>query len=283
MNSESIVMVKADRNQGIVSVAVAAAVAATLLLASPAHAAGGGPYKPSNAVKFEKIEGTHIKRVILTEKAVERLGIETGEITKETIVRTQLLGGTVIMPVEYQPKAIAASSSPGSDGGTTLVSKAAEDSDKDWIMVTLSEGEWARMGQDKNVRVLPLGTREGKAIEAEPAGLAPYTDTTRTMLRAFYVVKGKQLKLNERVRVEVKLKDSDQMRMVAPYKAVHYDGKGKAWAYVETTPMTYERKPLEIERIEGKWAVLSDGPQLGTKVVTTGSPLLYGAEVIFKR
>ncbi|MGI9332539.1 MAG: hypothetical protein ACR2RL_05215, partial [Gammaproteobacteria bacterium] len=144
-------------------------------------------------------------------------------------------------------------------------------------------GEWARMRQDENVRVSPLGTREGKAIEAEPVGLAPYTDTTRTMLQAFYVVKGKQLKLNGRVRVEVKLKDSDQVRMVAPYKAVHYDGKGKAWAYVETAPLTYERKPLEIERIEGEWAVLSDGPPLGTKVVTTGSPLLYGAEVIFKR
>jgi hypothetical protein len=103
------------------------------------------------------------------------------------------------------------------------------------------------------------------------------------MLWAFYVYKGKQLQLNERVRIEVKLRDSDQKRMVAPYNAVHYDGQGRAWAYVETAPLTYERKLLEIERIEGEWAVLTDGPPLGTKVVTTGAPLLYGAEVIYKR
>ena len=187
------------------------------------------------------------------------------------MITSGITSGTVIMPVEYQA------------GGPTLVTRAAEDSNKDWVMVTLSEGEWARMRQDENVRVLPLGTREGMPIEAEPAGLAPYTDTTRTMLRAFYVVKGKQMKMNQRVRVEVKLKDSDKMRMVAPYRAVHYDGKGKAWTYVETAPLTYERKPLEIERIEGEWAVLNDGPPLGTKVVITGAPLLYGAEVIYKR
>ena len=79
------------------------------------------------------------------------------------------------------------------------------------------------------------------------------------------------------------MKDSDQNRLVAPYSAVHYDGKGKAWAYVETAPLTYERKSLEIERIEGEWAVLTDGPPLGTKVVITGAPLLLGAEVIYKR
>lgn len=270
MKAESMVIENVNFTQGIAFVAVAALVATTLLPVSSATAAGAGPYKPSDAVKFEKIDGTHVKRVILTEKANERLGIQIGEIGEETIVRTQWLGGRVVMPVEYQ-------------AGGMLVSKAEEDPDRDWIMVTLSEGEWQRMRQDETARVLPLATRSGEAIEAEPAGLEPHVDSKRTMLQAFYVVEGKQLRLNDRVRVQVKLKDSDRTRMVAPYGAVHYDGQGKAWAYVETAPLTYERKPLDIERIEGEWAVLNDGPPLGTKVVTTGSPLLFGAEVIYKR
>ena len=152
-------------------------------------------------------------------------------------------------------------------------------------MTTLSQGEWDRMRQYDPVRILRLATREGKAIEAQPSGIPPFQDPKRTMLRAYYVVDGKDhgLQLHERVRVEVKLADSDQKRMVAPYAAVHYDGAGKAWAYVETAPLTYERKPLDIERIEGDWAVLRDGPPIGTKVVTTGASLLYGAEVIYKR
>ncbi len=264
---------------------------AGLLIAPTANSAGSGPYRPSDAVKFEEIEGTKLKRVILTERAAERLGIKVGEISEEVVIRTQMLGGKVVMPVEYQTEALVAEAGTFSGFATAvpsppaLVSKAEPDPEKDWIMTTLSKGEWERMRQDAPVRIFPLATRDGKAIEARPAGMPPYSDPKRTMLRAYYVVDGKDhgLQLHERVRIEAKLTDSDEKRMVAPYAAVHYDGAGKAWAYVETAPFTYERKPLDIERIEGDWAVLRDGPPIGTRVVTTGASLLYGAEVIYKR
>ena len=105
------------------------------------------------------------------------------------------------------------------------------------------------------------------------------------MLSAFYEIPGEDhgLLLNERVRVEVELADSGQVRKVVPYDAVWYDNKGKAWVYASTEHLVYVRMPIDIERIEGDLAVLKDGPPLGTQVVTTGAPLLYGAEVIYKR
>ena len=63
-----------------------------------------------------------------------------------------------------------------------------------------------------------------------------------------------------------------------PYSAVYYDAKGAPWVYVNTQPLTFERQRITVERVVGDMAVLSDGPPLGTPVVITGAPLLYGAE-----
>ena len=45
----------------------------------------------------------------------------------------------------------------------------------------------------------------------------------------------------------------------------------------------FERQRIEVEGIVGDLAMITDGPPVGTKVVTVGAPLLYGAEVIYKR
>ena len=67
------------------------AAMAALLLAAAAPAAAG-------AVKFESTPGSTVKRVILTAKAAERLGIELGKVSEQRIVRKQMFGGQVIHP-----------------------------------------------------------------------------------------------------------------------------------------------------------------------------------------
>ena len=69
---------------------------------------------------------------------------------------------------------------------------------------------------------------------------------------------------------------------MVPYGAVYYDAKGAPWVYVNTAPLTFERRRIGVERIEGDVAVLSEGPPVGTPVVTVGAALLYGAEVFGK-
>ena len=85
------------------------------------------------------------------------------------------------------------------------------------------------------------------------------------------------------MRVELQLAGSNENRKVTPYSSLYYDGKSKAWVYVQTKPLVYERQRVEVERIVGEQAVLKDGPPVGTDVVTVGAPLLYGAEVIYKK
>jgi hypothetical protein len=69
------------------------------------------------------------------------------------------------------------------------------------------------------------------------------------------------------------------MRKVVPYAAVIYDERGGTWTFTSPQPLTYLRRHIEIEFIEGDTAVLSDGPGVGTTVVTVGAAELLGTEL----
>ena len=105
------------------------------------------------------------------------------------------------------------------------------------------------------------------------------------MLTLYYVVDGTDhgLEPKNRMRVELYLKGDNRKRKVVPYSALYYDGQGISWVYTISGPLTFERKRIVVERIDGDSVILKDGPSVGTLVVTVGAPQLFGAEVIFKR
>ena len=282
-----------DRKRAGLSGGLLALPALAVLALAPdaALAAGSGPTGPSTAVKFESIPGTDLKRVILTAKAAERLGIVTAKISEQRIVLKQMVGGQVIHPLRVQQErqltgGFGAFMKPAvvkSEAPPPVEPKPGET----WVKMMLSEEEWERVAQDQPVRLLPLATRPGLKSEVTAAlsQRKPEADPKRSMLDVYYVVQGTDhgLKVNDRMRIELQLKGDNEKKKVVPYSAVYYDGKGKPWVYVVTKPLVYERKPLKVERVVGDVAVLSDGPALGTEIVTVGSSLLFGAEVIYKR
>jgi hypothetical protein len=300
MKVESMVAVTTDRNgRAFFRGGVAFTALATLLLAPAAHAAdpgGSGSVGKSPAVRLESMPGSTTKRVILTAKAAERLGIQTSKVGEEPIVRKEMVGGLVIPPLDKppEPKQVGG----GVFGGFARLPVATPTPQpaaaraksiapgEAWVLVTLSQGEWDRLAKDKPARLLPLSTREkaGNGISARPSGMPPLEDTKRSMLRLYYVVPGKNhgLTLNERMRVELELSGSDEKKKVVPYDAVYYDAKGTAWVYVNTGPLTFERQRISVERVIGDQVVVSEGPPLGTPVVVVGAALLYGAEIFGK-
>lgn len=60
--------------------------------------------------------------------------------------------------------------------------------------------------------------------------------------------------------------------------AVIIDPTGLYWVYTNPEPLVYVRQELRSVREEGEQAYFEDGPPVGTAVVTTGVPELYGAE-----
>jgi hypothetical protein len=67
-------------------------------------------------------------------------------------------------------------------------------------------------------------------------------------------------------------------KLVVPFSSIFYDSTGQAWVYTNPEGLSYIRAALTIERIEGDLAILSAGPAVGTRIVTVGAALLFGAE-----
>ena len=67
-------------------------------------------------------------------------------------------------------------------------------------------------------------------------------------------------------------------RMTLPYAAVLYDSTGQTWAYTSLGENVFVRHAIVVDRIDGETALLDEGPEPGTAVVTTGAAELYGTE-----
>lgn len=342
----------------LVAVAVVAVVAPPKTNAADpekAHAAKTGE------VMLESIAGSGVKRVTLSAKAAQRLGIETGKVAEQAIVRKQMVSGLISLPVDAQseqkpgggtfggfgaaasaplpsaPPAASPAAAPvkpavgpasfgkiavgvpgvsaavqklpmiatspqtipafipvaGTSGGLAAPAMTGTPTRTHtpitgdaWVQVTLSPGEWERLTKDKPARLLALSTRDtfGNEIMAQPSGMPPVEDAKRSMLTVYYVVPGAShgLTLNSRVRVELQHSGNEEQHKVVPYSAVYYDGKGVAWVYVNTRPLTFERQRIGVERVVGDLAVIADGPPVGTPIVTVGASLLFGTEIFGK-
>jgi hypothetical protein len=297
MHIQSLPGLKNDKTQRGGYIAL---TALTALLLAPTIASAAGESSSggkSKAVAFESIPGTKAKRVILTEKAAERLGIETGKVDEQQIVRKQVVGGVFVSPSAAPPAPMASASfvqaATGGGSGGSFTTTASQQSaltppaiGDGLVRIMISPQEWEVLAKDQPARIFKLGPRgdRNEGLIAKPADMPPAEDLKRSMLTYFYVVDGKDhgLALNERVRVELLLANSGEKRKVVPYSAVYYDAKGNAWLYLNPRPLTYERTPIRIEHIVGDKAALLEGPDVGTTVVTVGAALLYGAEVYGK-
>ena len=67
-------------------------------------------------------------------------------------------------------------------------------------------------------------------------------------------------------------------RSTVPYSSILYDLHGETWVYTNPEARTYIRAPITVEYIDDDLVVLSDGPALGTSVVTVGAAELFGTD-----
>lgn len=89
-------------------------------------------------------------------------------------------------------------------------------------------------------------------------------------------------KAAERLGIQTALVEIRQMsseHKAVPYSAVLYGLQGETWVYTNPEPLVYIRESIVIDYIDGDWVAITDGPEVGTPVVTLGVSLLYGAEV----
>jgi len=232
-------------------------------------ACGQKPEKHSKVqpAKVEPVQGTDLKRVTLTEKAAERLDIKTAPLRQARVARTWTVGGEV----------------------ARLPGAAAADRGKVAVRVRLSVGEAKRVEGGKTARILPLAQTGGAPpLTAQPLEIPKKDDDDdmddrfkKTTATFYYHLDGQphNLRLGQRVRVELDLSGSGTQRKLIPYAAVLYDTRGGTWVYTNPEPLVFVRQRINVDYIDGEQAVLSDGPAPGTAVVTAGGAELFGTEL----
>lgn len=66
--------------------------------------------------------------------------------------------------------------------------------------------------------------------------------------------------------------------VLLPYAALLYDASGKTWVYTSPAPRVFERRAVTVSKVEAGVVTASDGPAVGTPVVTVGAVELFGTE-----
>jgi len=65
---------------------------------------------------------------------------------------------------------------------------------------------------------------------------------------------------------------------VVPYAALLYDPEGNTYVYTSPRPLVYLRAEVRVARVDGDRVLLSEGPRVGTEIVTVGAAEVYGTE-----
>ena len=109
------------------------------------------------------------------------------------------------------------------------------------------------------------------ASHHEPAKLEPIkgTDVQRVIFDA---------EAAERVGLQTAPIRQNGEGKIMPYAALIYDAEGNAFVYTAPEPLTFVRKEIKIDRVDGDSVELSAGPPAGTEVVTVGAAEVYGTE-----
>jgi multidrug efflux pump subunit AcrA (membrane-fusion protein) len=214
--------------------------------------------------KIEPVElvdqGDGRNLVILTEKAAERLDIQTDTVREEQVLVTRSYGGEV---------------TEASAGSGAMV------------MVSLTTEEMGMVDADVPALVFPLDGDDAEDSDEDEGFMAeldelPGMDDAEDngVTTLYYLVKDSEAGLvtGQRLIVELSLKGDDGPQLVVPVASLIYGLNGETWIYISPEHLQFLRVPVVVDYIIGDMVVLVDGPNAGTKVVIVGVPELHGAD-----
>ena len=228
--------------------------------------------------QLEPIGDGEFKRVILTEKAAERLSIETAVIREDQVVRTHTyVGEVVILPAD---SAMVSGSNVSLTAGGDY-----------WVRLELNEREWEQIWDDQPALIRPISADgESAGWEALPREMLlseENGDVEDEDDQSEIDSKVKLFKINgedhtfasgDRVLAEVAVSDR-LTRKVIPYAALIYDVEGGNWVYVKDSgSLSFSRAKVVVDYIEGNTVYLIEGPAVGIEIVTVGGMELFGEE-----
>lgn len=156
--------------------------------------------------------------------------------------------------------------------GTPLMSVA--QMDQLWVQVAVYSGDLPRLAAQGRAVVAGDPPRGARRVTAPPTA-----DALSASADVFYQLdRSAGLRPGQRVDISVPLTGAGQPRLAVPLGAIVYDQHGGSWVYARTGEHQYARRRVSIEGFADGWAILAQGPAVGTPVVTTGAAELLGTE-----
>lgn len=152
--------------------------------------------------------------------------------------------------------------------------------DSFWIRVPVFAGDVEAIDRRAPAEVVPLGAPAGvEGVTATPIAAPPTADAATAGVDLFYSLANpdRTLRPGQRVSVRLPLRSSRE-QLVVPRSSVLFDAFGGTWVYEAKGGGVFERQRVALVDLAGDFAVLSQGPPLGTRVVTAGAAELFGTE-----
>lgn len=147
-----------------------------------------------------------------------------------------------------------------------------------WVRVPIYPGLRKQLDPDAAAIIQDLAGNK-PFVRAEPASAPPGADPLAATVDLFYQLPNVDTRFHPGERVEVKLAIAgEDESLVIPRAAILRDIHGIAWVYVNSAEHTFERHRVEVHFTVGELAVLSRGPNVGTKIVVDGAAELFGTE-----
>lgn len=124
------------------------------------------------------------------------------------------------------------------------------------------------------VALSACGRSEGTATKEEPFQLELINE--KTGVNRLTLAEGPAERIGIETEPVAALDGSEHTTI--PYSALLYTADGDTWVYTSPERLVFVREPVTVVSIEGNTVVLSDGPPVGTAVVTVGGAELTGME-----
>jgi len=153
-----------------------------------------------------------------------------------------------------------------------------------WVRVPVLAGDVTRVNRSApaTIRIDGAGTAAGLA--GRPVQAPPSANGTVGSVDLYFAVPNRGLRLGQRVAVSLQTAGPQTGGTAAaaprsvPASAIVYDIHGGEWTYVRVGPHAYERRRVQVARIDGTAAMLARGLSDSDRVVTAGAAELFGTE-----
>lgn len=153
-----------------------------------------------------------------------------------------------------------------------------------WVRVPIPAGDLDSIDQKADAKIQPLSATSATAgLIAKPINAPPTADPLTSSTHLYYTIQNDQPVLRPMQRVSVTLNTHNKSikALMLPWSAVVFDINGGSWVYTQQSKNLYARKRVFLDHVSGNQAIISEGPDEGSKVVVNGALELFGVETGF--